>query len=397
MNAPYMRLLKLWLAQSAAHMPGDLHVGCMDMDSYAQCAGLERVTATALPQLDISRDSRHSLLVRHMAFFRSFLEQGHDILHTDIDAFWHRAPLPDFAGFDDDIICSTEFGIPRNLAAKWGFVLCAGFYLARSTPGTTAFFARWQERLEYHTREQIAFNQLLDSLQPFWEDVALGGLTGKRCRVEIDGQPLSVLALPYELVTRDSPFTAPHAAVAHPYFERPFFTSHVELLEFVLSETGATNGYVVPDEALVEVSGLSPRDAAALCALKWRLAASPASGPNWTHLGCLQLRHGDRPGAALSFDQALLHGVDDPNSQLALGLGLRELGNREQARRILRRTAANLQLEALVSRQAAIALISLGAVLDGLLLGVRSLRRFGFRESARLLPLMVRNKLRGAL
>lgn len=396
-NAPYMRLLRLWLAQSAPHMRGDLHVGCMDDASFEQCATLDRVAPAALPRLDISQDSRHSLLVRHMKFFRSFLEAGEDILHTDIDAFWQRSPWPLLDEHPDDIVCSVEYGIPRDLAAEWGFVLCTGFYRARSTPATRAFFARWQERLEYHSREQIAVNELLASLNPVWEPAGAGGLDGHRCRVEIDGHPLSVLAIPYKAVSRDLPCASPDAAVAHPYFERQFFTSHVELLEYILGETGSVNGYTVPAEELGRVQGLGMRDAASLCALRWRLDASPASGPNWTHLGCLQLRMGDRTDAASSFEQALVHGVGDPNTQLALALGLKDLGDVRRAREVLRCVAAHERLEALISRPAAAALISLGAIGDGVGLGLRSVRRAGLRESARLLPLMIRNKLRGSI
>lgn len=396
-NAPYMRLLQLWLAQSAPHLRGDLEVGCMDNVSFEQCLALNRVTPTALPQLEISQDSRHSLLVRHMTFFRGFLDAGHDILHTDIDAFWQCSPWPLLDDHPDDIVCSVEYGIPRDLVGKWGFVLCAGFYRARATPATRAFFARWQERLEYHSREQIAFNQLLASLNPVWEPAEIYGLNGHRCHVEIEGHRLSVLAIPYGAVARDLPCISPEAAVAHPYFERPFFTSHVELLEYILRETGSVNGYVVSVEEMAGVEGLGPRDAASLCALRWRLAASPASGPNWTHLGCLQLRRGDRSGAAASFEQAMVHGVADPNTQLALALGLKQLGDAGRAREVLRRLAAHDRLEALISRPAAISLISLGAVWDGVRLGLRSIRRAGIRESVRLLPQMIRNKLRGSV
>lgn len=396
-NAPYMKLLRLWLAQSASHMRGDLEVGCMDDTSFEQCHALEHVSPTALPQLKISQDSRHSLLVRHMAFFRGFLDAGHDILHTDIDAFWQRSPWPLLEGHADDIICSIEYGIPRDLASKWGFVLCTGFYLARSTPATRAFFARWQELLEYNAREQIAVNQLLASLDPVWEPAEVGDQQGHRCHVEIDGHRFSVLAVPYETVSRDLPYTAPESTVAHPYFERPFFTSHVELLEYTLRETGSVNGHTVSAEEASQVKGLGSRDAVSLCALRWRLAASPASGPNWTHLGCLQLRMGDRAAAAVSFEQALIHGVDDPNTQLALALGLKQLGDSGRAREVLRRVAAHDRLEALISRPAAMALISLGSVREGLGLGLRSVRRAGLRESVRLLPLMIRDKLCGSI
>lgn len=396
-NAPYMRLLRLWFAQSAPHLRGDLEVGCMDDASVEQCRGLDRVAPAALPQLAISQDSRHSLLVRHLAFFRSFLDAGHDILHTDIDAFWQRSPWPLLDAHADDIICSIEYGIPRDLASRWGFVLCTGFYLARSTPATRAFFARWQERLEYHSREQVAFNQLLASLNPVWEPVEVGGLQGHRCRVQIEGHRFSVLAVPYQAISRDLPCMSPDAAVCHPYFERPFFTSHVELLEYTVRETGSVNGYSVSPEEMSGMERLAPRDAASLRALRWRLAASPASGPNWTHLGRLQLRMDDRPGAAASFEQALVRGFADANTQLALALGLKELGDSVRAREVLRQVAAHDRLEALISRTAAMALVSLGSVWDGLGLGLRSIRRAGVRETARLVPLMIRNKLRGSL
>ena len=69
----------------------------------------------------------------------------------------------------------------------------------------------------------------------------------------------------------------------------------------------------------------------------------------------------------------------------------------DRAREVLRRLAALDRLEALISRPAAMSLISLGAVSEGIGLGLRSVRRAGLRESVRLLPLMIRNKLRGSI
>ncbi|MGE0666845.1 MAG: putative nucleotide-diphospho-sugar transferase [Sphingomonadales bacterium] len=373
-NKAYLGLLDGWLRQSAAAVGMPVTVACMDDAARAHCEGRDGIEVVVPPANP--HGARHDFWLRRLAILSRMLDGG-DVVHTDVDAFWLESPWPLMERLPDDLVFSREFGIPRHVAARWGFVLCCGFFLARSTVASRAFFARWIALTRRHMDDQRALNELLLGLGASWTPVDEPGLRGERCTVNVDGHDVSIFALSYAQFSREPPFAVTGATVAHPYFERPFFRSYVELVTGLLDETGRVSFVPGMDEVLVP-SGVRRRDATTACALRWLLARRPGNAANWAHLAALSLRLGDTEGAATALDHARAAGDFDSWTLFLLGAGEAGLDRRVEAVSTLRQLARRDDLELDLMRRSAVTLARLGAWRDAAGLALRAGRAAGF-------------------
>ncbi|MBI1179446.1 MAG: hypothetical protein GC201_02745 [Alphaproteobacteria bacterium] len=370
-NHGYLDLLDVWLRQSAPLLGGPPVVCCMDAGALEHCGSLPGVEALAAP--DGGR-SRQAFWLRRFDMLERLAAEG-DIAHSDADAFWLADPWPLIDAVDADLVFSREFGVPRRVGAAWGFVLCCGFFVARAGEGTRALFRAWRKATRRRLDDQIALNELLHGAGARWRREAVPGGEASRCTVDIVGTPVSIVALPHVLITREPPFGAPDALVAHPYFERQFFRSYVALHGGLLAATGSVAG--LHFEAGPAGDLLKPRDAATFHALRWFVRREPAAAVNWAHLGALQVRMGDRSGAADSFARVLEHGADDSWTLFTLGTGLAALGRRSEAVDALSRLAGRHDLEFELARKAAATLAGLGAISSAAALAASAGRAVG--------------------
>jgi hypothetical protein len=371
-NEAYLGLLDVWLRQSSPVFGMPATVCCMD-DAARDYCDANGIAALISPRAN-DDTGRGAFWLRRFDLLAGALEVA-DMVHSDVDAFWLRPPSPMFERFPDDLIFSREFGIPRHVVKRWGFVLCCGFFLARSTDGTRAFFARWREATRRRLDDQWALNELLHDLGAAWTPVDEGGRIAHRCTITVDGQRVSVLVLSHDTVTRDPPYAAADALVAHPYFERQFFRSYVELLLGLFEESGSVMG---PSDLAIGPmpAGVKRRDVATFHALRWLLERRPANAANWAHLGALQIRLGDS-GAAAAFRRAQDLGAADNWSVFLVGTGLAALGQRAEAVTTLSGLAGRGDLEFDLSRRAAGTLARLGAWPDAARLAARAGRTAG--------------------
>ena len=84
-------------------------------------------------------DSSHfnQLLVIRLALMRILNHMGYQVMNMDTDAIMLKNPIPILEQYrDSDIIGTYGGGFPAHLFHKWGFVLCMGAILIRSTPAT---------------------------------------------------------------------------------------------------------------------------------------------------------------------------------------------------------------------------------------------------------------------
>eukprot|EP01006_Ploeotia_vitrea_P014713 TRINITY_DN4012_c0_g1_i2.p1 TRINITY_DN4012_c0_g1~~TRINITY_DN4012_c0_g1_i2.p1 ORF type:complete len:426 (-),score=8.71 TRINITY_DN4012_c0_g1_i2:35-1312(-) len=76
-----------------------------------------------------------------MIVFRNIATVGVPFIHTDTDAVWVQNPLPFLATLvkhqNSSIFFSQGTVAPSKLSAKWGFVVCGGFFFVRPTPWVT--------------------------------------------------------------------------------------------------------------------------------------------------------------------------------------------------------------------------------------------------------------------
>lgn len=388
----YLGLLDVWLRQSAPVFGMPLRVCCMDDAAWRYCDSMG--IHARRPPLARNAKGRPGFWLRRFDMLEEELAAG-DIVHSDIDAFWLRPPSPVIDEFPDDLIFSREFGVPRHVVRQWGFVLCCGFFHARSTPGVRAFFARWREATRRRLDDQRALNELLLELGAEWKPAHDAGDGAHRCSVTVDGRTISVLALSYDMVTREPPYAMPGAVVTHPYFERQFFRSYVDLLRGLYEESGSVVG--PPGLTVTPVpQGAKPRDVATFDALRWLLDRRPGNGANWAHLGALHLRLGEPVGAAVAFGRAQELGAKDDWSLLLLGNGLATLGRRAEALAELRILAGRGNLEFELSHQAARAMARLGAWTDAARLALRAGSAAGVSGGLAITGRVLRRTLAGA-
>lgn len=168
------------------------------------------------------------------------LEEGKDVLHSDVDAVWNQDPTPFLAAYPDaDLVGSMDWNMPLEVEKLWGFILNTGFLLVRSTPGSKALMKDIQvgSKLSFLDRiggnEQMLLNRRLALKGCSWKRVDGGPVEREQLRhtdSDVVGQcgDLKVVALSYERFTRRDDFksgakptagTLQRRVVMHPNWE----------------------------------------------------------------------------------------------------------------------------------------------------------------------------------
>ena len=100
------------------------------------------------PRYDFGRLDRlekmKALMPLRTGLFLHLAAAGRDFLHSDADALWRQDPRPYLAQQREcDLLMSQgTFGGGYNHYKRFGFVLCAGFFVCRSNARTRAYFEK---------------------------------------------------------------------------------------------------------------------------------------------------------------------------------------------------------------------------------------------------------------
>ena len=92
-------------------------------------------------------------------FMSRLLDQGHDILHSDLDAVWLRNPI-NFISKEYDIISSSG-NMPREMYDILGLSFCMGWIYISSNDKTRKIFKNIISSEPRHFDDQISFNRYL--------------------------------------------------------------------------------------------------------------------------------------------------------------------------------------------------------------------------------------------
>ena len=92
------------------------------------------------------------------------LEEGYDVLHSDLDAIWIKDPLPEITSLDADIVFSQGTIFPHKMVRNFGFVLCCGFFFIKSSAKTIQFVREWVRLSEIYKDDQVAINEIIQSI-----------------------------------------------------------------------------------------------------------------------------------------------------------------------------------------------------------------------------------------
>ena len=116
-------------------------------------------------------DRRRALFALRTRLFAWLALSGRDFVHSDGDAFWVVDPRPYLGrqtGFD--LLVSQGTTWPPEHLQRYGFVLCAGFFLCRANARTADYFARVERLADEDSDDQRRMNAvLLDDPEARWE------------------------------------------------------------------------------------------------------------------------------------------------------------------------------------------------------------------------------------
>lgn len=240
-NKAYRRILANWLAA----------MDRLELRGYLVVA-LDRHTDRWLgvrgaPELRLRGGRRlRTLWSLRLDVIRQVLALGVDVVHSDADAVWLRDPMQDPLGTSaEDLVVSQGTTWPREVHARWGFVLCCGFLQIRSNHATRQFLGDVASDLRETGDDQVSLNRVLARRGVRWEirspyRLACGESEMICSREPIAGRagPLTVSVLPHHLFQR---IDWPEAA---PYVKHLLAAKEPESKEEVLRDAGC---YLLPE------------------------------------------------------------------------------------------------------------------------------------------------------
>jgi hypothetical protein len=141
---------------------------------------------------------------------REILEEASAIIHSDSDAVWLRNPLPLLNRCQSDMVFSQGTAWPPDVHAKYGIVLCCGFFCIRKTDHTLSFISDLEKRARVDGDDQVSLNRILDESGNEWEvsnpyKIPFRDTFFTASREIIrskPGGPISIAILPHHLVAR---------------------------------------------------------------------------------------------------------------------------------------------------------------------------------------------------
>ena len=155
-NADYVKLAPIWKRELEKTGVHDYVVIATDKIAYA------KLVEQGLNAKLIKQDGKFNF-ARRLNVIRQYLEAGVDVVHSDLDAIWKRNILPHLNDPEVDLYISQGTTHPREHFEKHGFVLCCGFYYAKSNEGVLNFFEALVKLIDEQKEhdDQRALNHLL--------------------------------------------------------------------------------------------------------------------------------------------------------------------------------------------------------------------------------------------
>ena len=159
-NADYVKLAVPWVRNLERTGVRDYVVAATD--EIAQAELTKQGVNTRLANGVFSK-GRGFVFASRLNVIHQYLKDGVDVVHSDLDAIWKRNILPQLDDPGVDLYMSQGTVLPQEHFEKHGFVLCCGFYYAKSNERVVNFFAALKkfidERREHN--DQLALNLLL--------------------------------------------------------------------------------------------------------------------------------------------------------------------------------------------------------------------------------------------
>lgn len=150
-GASFLPIFDIWYGLYAINPSPDLIVIALDKPTH-QNLQLRKIPSLCIEICNFNNfhseknyDSTEVSILSELWVLRArviklVLDSGSDVIHSDCDAFWVGDVYDLFSKTHADLVFSVAFGQPRNIVEHWGFILCMGLFMIRSSPRTRAFF-----------------------------------------------------------------------------------------------------------------------------------------------------------------------------------------------------------------------------------------------------------------
>ena len=163
-DSRYTDVLMNWLVALALQQVDNYLVIALDGDLH------ELLTAHGIPNVlcELNGDLG-DLWVERVRVFAALCAAGIDFIHSDVDAIWLRDPRDAYFGTADaDLVASQGTVWPHDVHQRFGFVLCCGLFLLRSSAASRQLLAELVPHVTMTRDDQISLNRLLANRQIVW-------------------------------------------------------------------------------------------------------------------------------------------------------------------------------------------------------------------------------------
>lgn len=103
--------------------------------------------------------------------FKFLIDNNIDFIHSDADAVWLKNPIPEYCEqFREMHLLISQGTIwPEYVQKVWGFVLCCGFFLMRSSAATKRLLDKLDDHVKSTGDDQISMNTIIAAEDMHWD------------------------------------------------------------------------------------------------------------------------------------------------------------------------------------------------------------------------------------
>ena len=162
----YIPVLANFVAALRKRKQRPLRIYCLDAETYEFC-----LSADVQARMLTWDGSLESLWTKRVAVFCELIADGHDFIHSDVDAVWFRDPVDLWTSDDVDMVFSQGTIHPPDAHQALGFVLCCGFFRMNATGGVERFLDRLAGHVARTGDDQESVNRVLIEAGTQWQNI----------------------------------------------------------------------------------------------------------------------------------------------------------------------------------------------------------------------------------
>ena len=151
----YLPIFNIWYRYfETLHLP-NLLVVSLDDTTYNDLIARNIRTILCKYTIDVKKNFWE---FRLNTIFDIFKSSQKNLIHTDADCIWLKDVYNLIHDMPDDFIGSIEYGHPRSLSERYGFVMCCGFYYIKYNDRMMRLLKTIMSQVKSGTDDQVLFN-----------------------------------------------------------------------------------------------------------------------------------------------------------------------------------------------------------------------------------------------